>query len=114
MKIYLSGPITDYEHSKELFKGAEELLRMHGHEVLNPHEFCQPSNLPGVKWLDWTEWMKHDLQIISREKPDLLLLLPDWERSLGAEVEVMHSLTLGVKVGILDGDKVYLHHEVAK
>ena len=87
---------------------------MRGHEVLNPHEFKEPDDLQGSKWIKWTCWMKHDLTIISAEKPDMLVLLPNWQESMGCKVEVLHALNIGVKVGVLRGDKVYLHHEMRR
>jgi len=84
MKFYISGPITGYvDKNKPKFDEAAVRLRELGHTAINPFDLdliepCDP--------LDWYANMKRDLKYLPLA--DSILLLPDWELSKGALLEI--------------------------
>lgn len=88
MTIYLSGPMTGLpDHNYPAFKAAAERLRAQGALVISPHEI--PANCPGCGQdgipHDWAAHMKADLAALLT--CDVIMLLPGWEQSRGAQLE---------------------------
>ncbi len=84
MRIYLSGPMTGRpDYNFPLFNKIAEELRQRHHEVLNPAEL-HPDVVPGT-W-KWTEYLKSDIKAMMDY--DTLVLLPEWDTSRGARVEL--------------------------
>ena len=44
----------------------------------------------------WQDYLAHDLKLLLDGKPDLIVTLPDWERSKGARLEVHVAKELGI------------------
>lgn len=80
--LYIAGPMTGIpEHNLPMFNRAQALLERAGFTVLNPAR--HGAGEPGTSWSDY---MRRDI-------PDVLAcdgiaLLPDWENSKGARLEV--------------------------
>lgn len=89
LRVYISGPMSGYPHlNYPAFFAAEELLRAAGHEPLNPARNTeQPS---------WADYLRLDLADVLTA--DQLAVLPGWEASRGArlEVHVAHALEVPV------------------
>lgn len=88
MIIYLSGPMTGLpDHNYPAFQAAAERLRAQGATVVSPHEL--PANCPGCGENDlphsWAEHMRADLAALLT--CDVIMLLPGWETSRGAQLE---------------------------
>lgn len=80
MRWYLSGPMTGLsDFNRPAFHAAARQVRAAGHDALNPAELCPPG-------LSWVEAMAMDLQAL--DTADGVILLPGWERSRGARIEV--------------------------
>lgn len=93
MKIYVSGPITGIPNkNREVFNSTAERLRSLGHEALNPFDLEAIDNYGD----DWTLNMRRDLQYLV--DCESLCLLPGWEESKGARLEVIVALGLGLKL----------------
>lgn len=91
VRVYVSGPMTGIqEFNFPAFKAATALLRQRGYEVLCPTEI-EP-NLSAT----WHECLRGDIKAIC--DVDMLVLLPGWENSKGAhlEVHIAHRLGIGV------------------
>ena len=90
MKIYIAGPISDYEdYNREAFMIAEEKLkRVPGDIVLNP------ASLP--TGLDEHEYM--DICLAMLRCCDAIYLLNGWRASAGASAEYALAYKLGLKV----------------
>lgn len=91
MKIYVAGPITGLpQMNYPAFNAAAALLRSQGHEVENPAE--NPPPACGT----WQGWMR--LGVAQLVRCDAIYLLPDWERSKGAQIEHQLACGMGLKV----------------
>ena len=84
MKIYLSGPITsdpDYKEHFELFENyVKSIVNNDNVEIVNPVKFI------GRYYKDWGDWIIHDLKIL--KSCDVLIMLPGYENSIGASIEI--------------------------
>lgn len=91
MKLYLAGPMSGYDDlNYPAFNTAAAELREAGHQVINPSENWNPSGL-------WDEWLRISLrQVLSVEA---IAVLPDWEESKGARLEVHVAKELGMAIG---------------
>lgn len=95
MKLYIAGPMSglpDFNYPT-FFKAAER-LRAAGYEVENPAE-----NKPEGT-ASWLAYMRMSLVQISRV--DGLALLPGWQESKGASLEVHIAEALGLEVRDVD------------
>ena len=99
MKLYLSGPMTGLpDYNFPAFEQARDRIRMMGHEVICPAEAGQ------VEGWEWRDYMKRD--ILMMLEADSLVVLPGWEDSRGARLEVHLASALGMTVYDLDFQEV--------
>lgn len=90
--IYLCGPMTGLpEYNYPAFRAAAAELRAQGWRVVNPAENAAPTADP-----TWDDWMAVSLPQV--RAASLLALLPGWERSKGALLEVETARELGIPV----------------
>lgn len=91
--IYISGPMTGLPNlNRSAFNTVAALLRDAGHTVINPVEIGE--SLPaGATWHDF---MRADIAALCRA--DTLVLLPGWERSAGAQLELHIAHRLGLEI----------------
>lgn len=91
LHLYLSGPMSGYpDHNFPAFAEAREALRDRGHRVTCPAE----SGLTPSPEVTWSDYLRHDLRLLL--DVEALAVLPGWELSRGArlEVDVAHRLGL--------------------
>lgn len=85
MKIYTAGPMTGYpEFNYPAFRLAEADLKAVGYDVLCPVD-SEEHNDTG-KPQTWGWYMRHALRMVL--DVDAVALLPGWEDSKGAQLEV--------------------------
>lgn len=85
--VYISGPMTGYpEKNYPAFFAAEEELVALGYGVLNPAKHPEQET--------WADFMRLDLQDVLRCTH--VAMLPGWENSRGAKLEVYVAEQLGV------------------
>lgn len=95
MKVYISGPMTGYpEHNYPAFHKEAEKWRAAGFEVVNPAELNTPEK-------DWQECMRRDIAVLTTV--DAIVLLPGWENSRGARLELRIAMELGMRVIVQNG-----------
>lgn len=89
-RIYISGPMTGVpEFNAPAFREAADLVRAAGDDPVNPAELCDPS------WT-WQQCMRADIAALCT--CDAILLLPGWERSNGAQLELHIAHRIGLEI----------------
>lgn len=100
-RIYISGPMTGLPGLNfGAFHAAAAQLRAIGYDVVNPAEKQSES-----EDLSWEEYLRQDLrQMLTC---DTIALLPGWEASKGAHLE----LHVAHRVGMTVVDATQLHRQ---
>lgn len=98
MIIYIAGPITGVEDYEENFAKVERELTKEGHTVLNPAVL--PQGLGDLK-----TYMQICLPMV--EIADAVVMLPGWEKSLGANREYGYALALEKLITELSSSEVF-------
>lgn len=90
-RIYIAGPMSGIEdHNFPAFNAQADILRKEGWTVLNPADHGV------VEGAEWGDYLRHDLAgLVTCEA---IYLLPGWESSKGARLEVTVAEQLGLKV----------------
>jgi hypothetical protein len=96
---YISGAISSDPNYKAKFADAETVLMNLGFDVLNPT--CVPA------LLSYEQHMQIDLIFV--DACDVVVLLPDWRYSDGAQVEVDHAKKLGKQIIFYENILTYAH-----
>lgn len=90
-KVYISGPMTGLpDFNFPAFDDAACRLRHLGIEVVSPAELCVDTTKP------WQECMREDIKALV--DCDAVLVLPGWDKSRGASLEVFIATQLGLRV----------------
>jgi hypothetical protein len=114
-KMYVAGPMTGFpQFNFPAFQEAAETLRSQGVEVVSPHELDDAET---VDWAlnstngamgtgsphgqTWGDFLARDVKIVA-DQCDAVAVLPGWERSKGAKLEVI--------VALLGGKNIYAYH----
>lgn len=100
---YVSGPMTGREHHNfPAFFDAEEKLIAMGYDPLNParcHRYDTWEEAEAHHTNDgmiWCDYIKRDMKTLLRS--DSIALLPEWEVSRGACIELAASVCMGYDV----------------
>ena len=97
-RVYLSGPMTGLtDNNCPAFHATASALRDAGHDVVSPHEITPPPHIKNPKWADY---MRADL--IQMMTCNTVALLPGWESSAGAHLELHVAHRLGMRVVAVD------------
>ena len=106
--LYISGPMSGIpDHNFPAFRRAALRLRRAGYDVVSPHETPLPCGcvvLPpqcGADDHTWAEFLRKDL-LLMMQAVDRVALLPGWENSRGARLEVDVAARLGMAVKPID------------
>jgi len=90
-RIYLSGPMTGLPGLNfPAFNAEAARLRGLGHVVVNPAEINPDATL------SWGQCMRADIKALC--DCDVLALLPGWETSLGAHLELHIAHRIGLEI----------------
>lgn len=102
MKLYLSGPMKGYPESNfPAFHAAAAALRAKGFEVVNPAEIDigvePPEEGDSLEWRRFYEaCLRSDIRALC--DCEAIALMPGWERSNGAHLELHVAHRLGLEV----------------
>lgn len=90
-RVYLAGPMTGLpDFNFPAFNAEAAILRAQGLTVINPAEHGI------VDGADWGDYLRHDIAgLVSCER---IHLLPGWERSKGASLELYIAQQLGMAI----------------
>ena len=89
--IYLSGPMSGLaDYNYPVFNEVAKSLRDQGHVVVNSAEFEQDTSKV------WSHYMRQDLRRLL--DCHTIALLPGWDRSRGATLELFVATQLGMRV----------------
>lgn len=99
------------EYNYPAFEHAAAELRRNGHEVVSPHELSeQPVGEPEDAAELWRSCMRKCLAALAG--CDAIALLPGWQHSRGASLELFVATQLGLRVIIaLDSTPIILTEE---
>lgn len=93
--VYLSGPMTGLpELNFPAFNAAATVLRNSGWRVVNPAELNPDPATP------WAACMRSDIKALC--DCDVLALLPGWEKSKGAHLELQIAHRLEIRICLLE------------
>lgn len=100
MTIYIAGPMSGKkDFNYPAFNDAARTLRANGHTVYNPAEIVPPTpayaKFLGKKGV-WAWYMKKAISMLL--KTETIVLLPGWEDSTGAKLELQIAASLGYDV----------------
>ena len=108
MRIYIAGPMTGYEdwNFTAFFKAEAELEAL-GHDVVNPahndgvtlEEALKSAGDPACPNHTWSYYMRRDLPHVLGV--DAICVLPGWQNSRGASLEVHVAKAVGIPLLIL-------------
>ncbi len=94
-RIYISGPMTGLpELNFPAFHAAAAKLRQHGHQAVNPAELNPDTTS------SWHDCMRADIKALC--DCTSLALLPGWQNSSGAQLELHIAHRLGLEIKTLD------------
>lgn len=93
-KYYLAGPMTGYpEFNVPAFREAKlNLEAKFGFEIQLPYDI---DNKIDPNW-QWGDYLAKDIQLICNECMGIVLM-PEWERSRGAKLEIAAALMQSLK-----------------
>jgi len=116
MKLYLSGPMSNYpQFNIPAFERAAESLRALGHEVIVPYELDNDDGVGGaarasengdvaaftaLTGFTWGDLLARDIKLIADGKIEGIVVLPDWENSKGARLEAYIGLSANLPIFI--------------
>ena len=96
-KLLLVGPMTGLpNYNREAFARAKKFFEIQGFTVINPGE---PD--PSLKDSDWSGYMRRSMENLLRVQ--VIGLLPGWEESVGARLEVDVANALDIPI-LASGD----------
>ena len=87
---YLTGPMTGVPGYRKVFYKAAKALGKRGYRVINPAE------LDGKTTPNWIDALRRDVSFVSQA--DVLAVMPNWNRSKGALIEVRVAVMLQIPI----------------
>lgn len=90
--VYISGPISGFFLEERIwtFCHAAEMVEKWGHQAVNPFDNGLPHDA------DYTQHMKADIKMLLG--CDGILMLPDWQQSAGAQLELRVAMACGLEL----------------
>lgn len=113
--VYISGPMSGLpDLNYPAFDAAQKYFKEAGWEVQNPAEIGRNADamralIPGMPPLEWKHYMLGDFAALAA--CDAIALLPGWEKSKGATLELMFATFCGLTVlDAVTGEVLGLNH----
>jgi len=100
LTYYVSGPISgDVEANIAKFAKAVRALRARDYKVVSPVEVCEALTVPDPE--DWSWYMRRDIEAMMHDDVAGIIMLPGWEYSRGAVVELALAKALAFRIAFL-------------
>jgi hypothetical protein len=97
-RAYLSGPMTGIDAwNFPAFHAAAAKLRAEGYEVISPAELDEAEDVP-LGSRPWADYLRRDLVAMLEGGCTVIALLPGYESSKGAMLELHVAAALGFEV----------------
>ena len=115
MKIYLSGPMSGVpNYNAPMFDAATKKLREEGFEVLSPVELdrAEGFDLESPPKASYWSLLARDVFTIGDSELSAIFVLPGWEKSKGARLEVFQALLMKLPVVSYETRKRYQPVEI--
>ncbi|MDH4127675.1 MAG: DUF4406 domain-containing protein [Spirochaetota bacterium] len=96
IKVYISGSITNNPDYIAQFKNAASVLKDRGYDPINPVELSHNHDKT------WKEFMKEDIKALL--DCDCIYMLPRWENSIGANLELTIAKALFIRELEIQGE----------
>jgi hypothetical protein len=101
MKCYLSGKMSGVPNdNRDAFIDAAKRWRAKGYEVLSPVELDHPGDPDPHNPDNWWWYLRRDLDVIWREKPEVIVVLKPYDTSYGCGMEVMMGMRYGARIEV--------------
>lgn len=117
-RLYVAGPMTGRPHFNfDKFDAVSDALRALGYNVVSPAELDDPEDReramasPDGAPIHYTygkthaDFLARDLKIIA-DRIDAIVVLPEWETSVGARIETFIGFSYGKPIYRLHGGKL--------
>ena len=99
--LYIAGPMSGLpDFNYPAFRDAASILAKAGYGVLNPADNEGKRDVIALPHAPWSWYMRRSLEQIA--VADGMAVLPRWQNSKGASLEVDLALQLGMKVATVD------------
>lgn len=100
---YLSGPISgDIAGNTKRFGEAADELRSRGYKIVSPVEVCDghlaKADLKPNANMSWDWYMRRDIEALCDDSVEGIIMLPGWEFSRGARIELQIARALNYRV----------------
>ena len=106
-RAYISGGISGVPDYQERFAVADQMVLAMGLDPVNPlaikacpDDQCFGDSAERFNGHTWSCWLRHDL--IELLRCSHIFMLPDWETSQGARLEMRTALDVGIKINFLN------------
>ncbi|WP_240478618.1 DUF4406 domain-containing protein [Pseudomonas cremoricolorata] len=104
LRVYIAGPMTGLpDFNFPAFNAAADLMRSAGWHVENPAEH---GVVPGAEWADY---LRYDIARLAT--CEMIMLLPGWSKSKGANLEVAIAQQLGMPIKLAEGAETIQQHQ---
>ena len=110
MRVYLSGPMSGIpDYNAPAFVEAAKQLRALGHHVASPLEIDIANGVDFNNVPPWGSLLARDVKLIADSGIEAIAVLPGWELSRGARLEVTLGLILNLPTLTTRGNTIPRH-----
>lgn len=104
MRVYIAGPMTGLpDFNFPAFNAAAAMMRSAGWHVENPAEHGH------VEGAEWADYLRYDIARLAT--CEMIMLLPGWSNSKGANLEVSIAQQLGMPIKLAEGAEAAQQHQ---
>jgi hypothetical protein len=91
-------PAVRQERFEKVNKVAARLMNEHKLNIFSPISHSHPLAISGQLPTDWSFWGNYDSAFLKVSKKMIVLMLPDWDKSVGLAAELKIAKELGLEI----------------